>query len=128
MSAITTFWKRLSGGKPVQERPQPPSVAEVGKALGILILVASHNRTLTADDVMPAHLLGMRRYNVTPLQFAARLCHASEGELMSAAMDFIRQEALENTGLHAFGWTFPNVEEGYQAITTLTWGRARKRA
>lgn len=102
--------------------PGPSLDGQSNKAARVLarILIAqAYKQPIAPGDTEASHYLWMRRFDVTPVAYAAKLTKLPEHDLVSMARAAIETEMAELAVLPGSGWTPPNIESALPAITTL---------
>lgn len=94
---------------------------QAGKALARIMIAACYRQALDPSDSLPRHFLYMRKYDLTPLAYAARCTRMPEATLLAMAKSSIEMEMLEHAVLPGSGWSTPNPELGVFAISSLEW-------
>ena len=120
VSAAWTSWHSPSDAPDGTER-KGITVDQAGKALARIMIAACYRQSLDPTDALPRHFLYMRKYDLTPLAYAARCTRMSEEALLVVAKSSIEMEILEHAVLPGSGWSAPNIEVGVFAISSLDW-------
>lgn len=105
--------------KPVDELPARRYTTEAWcRALARVIIAAASRQHLASGDTIAHHIVSMRRYQISPSEYVARVTGLSKEVVLAQARSHIESELLEVAVLPGSGWTLPNIEVGLAAATS----------
>lgn len=94
---------------------------QAARALARIMLAACYQHHVDVRDTMAKHFLHMRKHQITPVSYAARIAHTSEAEMLELAKGVLESERLEQAVMPGSSWTPDNLSIGVAAITSLAW-------
>lgn len=116
---LTSVFKRRC--EPDVSEKSGITIDQASRALARIMLAACYRQHIDPRDTVVKHFLHMRRHGLTPLEYAARVSHVPESEMLSQAKAVMESERLEVAVMPGSGWAPDNMDVGISAVSTLTW-------
>jgi len=117
--AARSAWTADPAPTAVDRGPQRVDRDTAARALARIVIAQTYRLDLEPGDSFPHHVLFMRRYQVTPLEYAAKCARCSDAELRDLVEAAIDLEVLEKGIMPGASWSLPSKAESMLAITTL---------